>query len=100
MGLTISSLTGGGWRDKVAAVRAELRASNAEAMIVSALDEVAWLLNIRGRDVPYAPLLKAFVLVGVRDLHVYAPQGKLPLPVREVLSADVCLYSNNFNCTQ
>lgn len=87
------------WRDKVAAVRAELRELSADAMIVTSLDEVAWLLNVRGRDVPYAPLLKAFVIVGMRDVRVYAPPGKLSMPVREALAVYNCYASSN-NCTR
>ncbi|KAL4708300.1 hypothetical protein ACJJTC_007706 [Scirpophaga incertulas] len=85
------------WRDKVAAVREELRAVGADAMVVTALDEVAWLLNVRGRDLPHAPLLRAFVVLGARDLRVYAPPGKLSMPVREALAVYNC-YSTN--CTR
>jgi Xaa-Pro aminopeptidase len=85
------------WRDKVSAVREELRAVGADAMVVTALDEVAWLLNIRGRDLPYSPLLKAFVVVSNREVRVYAPPGKLSMPVREALAVYNC-YSNN--CTR
>lgn len=85
------------WRDKVSAVREELRAMGADAMVVTALDEVAWLLNIRGRDLPYAPLLKAFVVVSAREVRVYAPPGKLSMPVREALAVYNC-YTNN--CTR
>ncbi|KAL0832608.1 hypothetical protein ABMA28_000805 [Loxostege sticticalis] len=89
--------TGMSWRDKVSAVREELRAMGADAMVVTALDEVAWLLNIRGRDLPYAPLLKAFVVVSAREVRVYAPPGKLSMPVREALAVYNC-YTNN--CTR
>ncbi|CAH0763910.1 unnamed protein product [Diatraea saccharalis] len=85
------------WRDKVSAVRDELHAVGADAMVVTALDEVAWLLNVRGRDLPYAPLLKAFVIVSKREIRVYAPPGKLSMPVREALAVYNC-YSNN--CTR
>ncbi|RVE53172.1 hypothetical protein evm_002269 [Chilo suppressalis] len=85
------------WREKVSAVRRELNEAEVDAMVVTALDEVAWLLNVRGRDLPYAPLLKAFVIVSKRDLRVYAPPGKLSMPVREALAVYNC-YSTN--CTR
>ncbi|XP_063377534.1 xaa-Pro aminopeptidase 1 [Cydia fagiglandana] len=93
-----SDCTGLSWRDKVSFVRNELRVLGADAMVVTALDEVAWLLNVRGRDLPYAPLLKAFVVVSTRDLKVYVPQGKLSMPVREALAVYNCPVHNN-NCT-
>lgn len=91
--------TGISWREKVTAVRNELRAVGADAMIVTALDEVAWLLNIRGLDLPHAPLLKAFVIIGTRDVRIFAPPGKLPLRVREALDVSNCFVNNN-NCTR
>ncbi|CAG9138354.1 unnamed protein product, partial [Plutella xylostella] len=91
--------TGVSWRDKVTMVRAELRAVGVDAMVVTALDEVAWLLNVRGRDLPHAPLLKAFVVVSLQDVRVYAPPGKLSMPVREVLAVYNC-YTTNVNCTK
>lgn len=71
-------------------------------MVVTALDEVAWLLNIRGRDLPYAPLLKAFVIVSTTDFRVYTPAGKLSMPVREALSAYNCYANTNtaLDCTK
>ncbi|KAG6457478.1 xaa-Pro aminopeptidase 1 [Manduca sexta] len=89
--------TGLSWRDKIAAVRAELKAVGADAMVVTALDEVAWLLNVRGKDLPYAPLLKAFVIVSAKDVRVFAPPGKLSMPVRDALAVYNC-YTNN--CTK
>ncbi|CAH2265567.1 jg10098 [Pararge aegeria aegeria] len=94
-----SSYTGLTWRQKVELVRNELKLIGAEAMVVTALDEVAWLLNIRGRDLPYAPLLKAFVVVSIRELRVYAPPGKLSMPVREALAVYNC-FPNSNNCTR
>ncbi|XP_023950727.2 xaa-Pro aminopeptidase 1-like isoform X2 [Bicyclus anynana] len=94
-----SSYTGMTWRQKVDLVRNELRLIGVDAMVVTALDEVAWLLNIRGRDLPYAPLLKAFVVVSVRELRVYAPAGKLSMPVREALAVYNC-FPNSNNCTR
>ncbi|XP_069358373.1 xaa-Pro aminopeptidase 1-like isoform X2 [Maniola hyperantus] len=94
-----SSYTGMTWRQKVDLVRNELRIIGVEAMVVTALDEVAWLLNVRGRDLPYAPLLKAFVFVSMREVRVYAPPGKLSMPVREALAVYNC-FANSNNCTR
>ncbi|KAJ8733454.1 hypothetical protein PYW08_001752 [Mythimna loreyi] len=84
------------WREKINQVRHELRAASVDAMIVTALDEVAWLLNVRGRDLPYARLLKAFVVVSQREVRVYVPPGKLSVHVRDALAVYNC---NHENCT-
>lgn len=46
---------------KLAAVRRYLREHEADAMVVSALTEIAWVLNLRGNDLPYTPVFKVSV---------------------------------------
>lgn len=48
---------------KLARVREAMRQKNANAMVISALDEIAWLLNIRGKDVEYNPLVISYVVL-------------------------------------
>lgn len=43
------------WEKKVAEVRAEMIKAGADLLVVTAMDEVAWLLNLRGSDVPTTP---------------------------------------------
>ena len=43
------------WTDKVYEVRAAMRKAKADMIVLTALDEVAWLLNLRGDDIPYNP---------------------------------------------
>lgn len=50
------SLAGQSSAEKVAAVREAMVAEKAGALVVSALDELAWLFNIRGTDVDYNPV--------------------------------------------
>ena len=49
--------------DKLARIREKMTAKKADAMIVSALDEIAWLLNIRGRDVEYNPVVISYLVL-------------------------------------
>ncbi|XP_060801803.1 xaa-Pro aminopeptidase 1 [Amyelois transitella] len=95
--LHVMEYTGLTWREKITKVRDELQTVGADAMVVTALDEVAWLLNVRGRDLPYSPLLKAFVVISTKEVRVYAPPGKLSMPVREALAVYNC-FTNN--CTR
>ena len=50
---------GRSFTEKLAAVRKEMDANGAESLLLSALDEIAWLLNIRGNDVHCNRLLSA-----------------------------------------
>ncbi|PSN45701.1 Xaa-Pro aminopeptidase 1 [Blattella germanica] len=49
----------------------------------AALDEVAWLLNIRGYEIPYNPLVHAYVIVSADMVNLYANETKLGLEVPE-----------------
>ena len=49
--------------DKLVLVRAEMKKAYADAFVISALDDIAWLFNIRGNDVDYNPVVIAYALV-------------------------------------
>jgi Xaa-Pro aminopeptidase len=76
--------------DKRAEVAAWLKDKGADAVVIAALDSVAWLLNVRGRDVPRTPVALAFAIVhadGSVDLFT-APE-KLTPAVAAHLGPDV-----------
>ena len=78
-------------------MRAKLDAEGADAIVVTALDEVAWLLNIRGYDVPNNPMVDAYVTVTSKSVNLYVNESKLSLEVRAHLKTQTC-YSEL--CTQ
>jgi Xaa-Pro aminopeptidase len=71
-------------------LRAKLDAERADAVVVTALDEVAWLLNIRGHDVPNNPMVHAFVTVTSRSVNLYVNESKLNVEVKEHLKTQSC----------
>lgn len=77
--------TGKSWEDKITDLQNELTSNNATAFIVYKLDEVAWLLNLRGKDVPSNPFFFAFVIVTKDKVKVYVEDSKLTKDVREHL---------------
>nr|CAD7433692.1 unnamed protein product [Timema monikensis] len=88
------SPTGKEWGEKVLDLRQELKALQMDAMVVTSLDEVAWLLNIRGRDTPYSPLVRAFLIVTPSEIHMYTNQSKIPREVRLHLNTWSCHSEN------
>lgn len=46
-------------------------------MVVTSLDEIAWLLNIRGRDVPYSPFLRSYVILDMKNIFLYVNASQL-----------------------
>lgn len=64
-------------KDKIDRVRKSLRALHADGMLVSALDDVAWTLNLRGSDVHCNPVFVAYLLIGPKDATLYCNKEKL-----------------------
>lgn len=69
--------TGKSTSDKLAEVRAELKKQHVESHLISSLDDIAWLLNIRGTDVNCNPVVLAFVYLTQTEAHLYIADGKL-----------------------
>ena len=76
--------------DKRALVAKVLKAEDMDAFLISALDSIAWLFNIRGADVEYAPLSYAYTLLFVDGTAVlFINEAKVSAEVRAHLGADV-----------
>lgn len=70
-------------QEKIATIRKEMEETGAEALLISALDEIAWTLNIRGNDVHCNPVVVSHLLIGKNDAHFFIQ----PQKVTEKLSA-------------
>lgn len=71
---------------KLARVRRALRQQHADGMLVSALDDVAWLLNLRGSDVHCNPVFVAYLLVDSKSATLYCNPEKLTPEVVDYLA--------------
>ncbi|MGM9810064.1 MAG: aminopeptidase P family protein [Paludibacteraceae bacterium] len=63
---------------KLGRVRGAMRQKGANAMVISALDEIAWLLNIRGKDVEYNPLVISYVVLEQDRCTLFVAPEKMP----------------------
>ena len=63
--------------DKLIRVRQVLKDENAQALLIAALDEVGWLLNIRGTDVDYTPCVIAYVVVEENRCTLFVDKRKV-----------------------
>ncbi|EEH54876.1 uncharacterized protein MICPUCDRAFT_44647 [Micromonas pusilla CCMP1545] len=68
--------------DKLAEVRERLKKNDADYLVVSPLDEVAWLFNVRGGDAECNPVAIAYGLVGTSDATLYVDERKVSDDVR------------------
>lgn len=62
--------------DKIAWLRDETASRGCDAMLVTALDEIAWLLNVRGSDIEYNPLVISYALVTRGEVCWFARKGQ------------------------
>lgn len=73
--------------EKLADLRRDFEATGAQAYFTSALDEIAWLLNLRSTDVPCNPVATSFLYVGADGARLFIDPAKLNPAVNEYLSA-------------
>jgi Xaa-Pro aminopeptidase len=70
---------------KLAAVRAELLELGADHHLVSSLDDIAWLFNIRGKDVSYNPVVLTFAMITQDHAKLFINPAKLTGDEKELL---------------
>ena len=70
---------------KLARMREQLAKKKADAMIISALDEIAWLLNIRGNDVEYNPVVISYVVLEADKCTLFVNPEKVDSPAQNYL---------------
>lgn len=76
---------------KLARLRAVLQTAGATSLLVTALDEVAWLLNLRGGDVPMSPVALAFCLVDEASTTLFVHEEAVSPELRASLPREVRL---------
>ncbi|OHF00548.1 metallopeptidase family M24 [Colletotrichum orchidophilum] len=64
-------------KSKLKDLRQELEKKNSPAFVVSMLDEIAWLFNLRGDDIPYNPVFFSYAVITPDSATVYVDESKL-----------------------
>lgn len=81
---------------KVVRIRKSLRELHADGMLVSALDDIAWTLNLRGTDVHCNPVFVSYLLIESDKVSLFVDDNKLSLEVKQYLQDNqVSLYNYN-----
>ena len=85
------ALTGATIADKLKRVREALQKANADVLPITKLDQIAWLYNLRGWDVPYNPVFIAYTIVTATDAYLFTNLDRIPLDLQDSLKAQVTL---------
>ncbi len=81
---------------KVVRIRKSLRGLHADGMLVSALDDIAWTLNLRGTDVHCNPVFVSYLLIESDKVSLFVDDNKLSPEVKQYLQDNqVSLYKYN-----
>lgn len=62
---------------KVELCKETMNKNKVKALVITALDEVAYILNLRGSDIPYNPVFFAYVILTLDDLHLFIDKNRL-----------------------
>ena len=75
-------------REKMTRIREALRQLHADGMLMAALDDIAWTLNLRGTDVHCNPVFVAYLLISSKDVTLFVNQAKLTAEVSDYLKSE------------
>ncbi len=79
--------------EKRSDIARKLRASGQDKMLITQPENIAWLLNIRGQDVPHTPFILCFgILHNDARFDLYIEEDRIDAVVRAHLGNDICIY--------
>ncbi|XP_062520265.1 xaa-Pro aminopeptidase 1-like [Corticium candelabrum] len=76
---------GSSWQDKAALIRTKLKANNCFALVLTALDEIAWFFNLRGSDIDYNPVFFSYAIVGHDFVNLFIDPKQVSADVQSHL---------------
>ncbi len=84
-------------KDKLAQLRQDMKARGAQWHVMTALDEIGWLFNMRGNDIACTPVVLAYAVIGMEQARLYIHQEVLDDGLREQfrqLNVELCSYDD------
>jgi Xaa-Pro aminopeptidase len=64
---------------KIAEIRERMRIKGVDYHLLTSTDDIMWLLNIRGNDVKYTPMLTSFLIAGEEQIMLFTDESRIPL---------------------
>ncbi|NXK00419.1 XPP2 aminopeptidase, partial [Corythaixoides concolor] len=82
-----TAFTGSSWQEKVAGIRQQMEqhVQRPTAVLLSALEETAWLFNLRGDDIPYNPVFYSYTLLTNTSISLFVDETRLAAAARQSL---------------
>ncbi|CAB1246440.1 aminopeptidase P family protein [Clostridium sp. MT-14] len=73
---------------KLCRLRNTMKEAGANYHVITTLDDIAWLLNIRGNDVMYSPLVLCYAVVSMEKVYLFIEESRIDAKVKESLDRD------------
>ena len=80
--------SGESFSDKLSRIRAVMKAKKATTHILASLDDIAWLFNIRGRDVKSNPVVLSYAVISIDSVYLFIDKNKIGEDIRSELSKE------------
>lgn len=75
-------------KEKLEDLRKKLEEEKADVFILTCLDDIAWLFNIRGNDIPYNPVVLSYVIITKEKGYFFVNEGVLNTEIKEAFQVD------------
>ena len=80
--------SGESFSDKLYRIRAVMKEKKATTHILASLDDIAWLFNIRGRDVKSNPVVLSYAVISIDSVYLFIDKNKIGEDIRAELSKE------------
>lgn len=80
--------SGESFSDKLSRIRAVMKEKKATTHILASLDDIAWLFNIRGRDVKSNPVVLSYAVISIDSVYLFIDKNKIGKDIRAELSKE------------
>ena len=86
--LLSDALSGKSMKDKLNDVRLKMQEQGAEWHLLTTLDDLAWLFNMRGDDVSYSPVVLSYALISMNEVYLFVDENKFDEAMKAVFEAN------------
>ncbi len=86
-----ASLTGETAAEKLARVREAMQLANIDVLPITNLNQIAWLFNLRGSDIPHIPIFISYAIVTTDSAFLFTNPDRVSTEIKQELRADVTL---------
>lgn len=80
-------------KSKITRIREKLKECQADAHLLTMLDDIAWAFNIRGSDVEYNPVAISYAVISENEARLFIQNTKIPVELKKTLEADGVAFS-------